>query len=163
VSIRTLLVPVDFSAHSRAALDLALQLAPFAQIHLIHSYWMQMSVGVADPFVIPTEFVQRMREAAQEQLEQLARPLLQSGIRCEIHLCEKPPATSIVDTARAIEADLIVMGAQGSAALKHGGLGSIADRVLRLAPCPVLTVKEPGSYAGSRRTEPASLRSEPSL
>jgi nucleotide-binding universal stress UspA family protein len=52
-----------------------------------------------------------------------------------------PPFSAILDLAESLPADLIVMGTQGRTGLKHVLLGSVAERTVRLAPCPVLTVK----------------------
>ena len=58
------------------------------------------------------------------------------------HLVEFAPTDAIVETAKKTKADLIVMGTRGLTGLRHVLLGSVAERTLRLAPCPVLTVKD---------------------
>jgi nucleotide-binding universal stress UspA family protein len=62
-------------------------------------------------------------------------------VRVTAHLREANPSDAILDVAREIDADLIVMGTRGLTGLKHVLLGSVAERTLRLAPCSVLTVK----------------------
>ena len=64
-----------------------------------------------------------------------------AGIEASGHVTEGAPAIVIAQAARAIPADLIVMGTRGLTGLKHIALGSVAERSVRLAPCPVLTVK----------------------
>ncbi len=63
------------------------------------------------------------------------------GIQCESHLIAQTPSAAIVEAAEQIGADLIVMGTRGLSGLKHILLGSVAERTVRVAPCPVMTVK----------------------
>jgi nucleotide-binding universal stress UspA family protein len=65
------------------------------------------------------------------------------GIQSEAILSADSPSLAINLAAEEVEADLIVMGTRGLSGLKHAVLGSVAERVVRLAPCPVLTVKHP--------------------
>ena len=65
------------------------------------------------------------------------------GIKSESILSADSPSLAISLAAEKIKADLIVMGTRGLSGLKHAVLGSVAERVVRLAPCPVLTVKHP--------------------
>jgi nucleotide-binding universal stress UspA family protein len=65
-----------------------------------------------------------------------------AGVLAETHLVEFAAWEAIVETAKQIKADLIVMGTRGLTGLKHALLGSVAERTLRFAPCPVLTVKD---------------------
>ena len=64
------------------------------------------------------------------------------GLVAMAHLAELPPAQAITQTAEEIGADVIVMGTRGLAGLKHVLLGSVAERTIRTAPCPVITIKE---------------------
>jgi universal stress protein A len=141
--IRSILVPTDFSEHSAAALQLASELARSfsAKIHLMHSYWIHVSLGTSDPFLIPVDFTGKMRESARVALEQLEKSISGTGICCEVHLSALPAAAAILEIAKEIPADMIVMGTEGLTGMKHVLLGSVAERIVRLAPCPVLTVK----------------------
>jgi nucleotide-binding universal stress UspA family protein len=143
MAIRNVLVPTDFSAHSAQALEHAIELAKplSATIHLLHSYWVAISVGSPDLFVLPADFSERLRSAAQAELEQLEKRVVQAGVACKSHVMLIPPFSAILDLAESLPADLIVMGTQGRTGLKHVLLGSVAERTVRLAPCPVLTVK----------------------
>jgi universal stress protein A len=62
------------------------------------------------------------------------------------------PYQRIVETATAEQVDLIVMATRGRTGLSHLVLGSVAERVVRTAPCPVLTIRPPGEHAGDMRT-----------
>ena len=142
---RKILVPIDFSDHSSAALDLAIDVARTygATLHLLHCY--PIDPGAISPYgiVIPEGFDRDVREAAGNQLARWADKAAAANVAVEQHLSSMFPAEVIARTAEEIGADLIVMGTRGLSGLKHVLLGSIAERVLRLAPCPVLTVKAP--------------------
>jgi len=142
---RKILVPIDFSDHSSAALDLAIDLARTygATLHLLHCY--PIDPGAISPYglVIPEGFDRDVREAAGRELARWGDKVAAANVAVEQHLSSMFPAEVIARTADEIGADLVVMGTRGLSGLKHVLLGSIAERVLRLAHCPVLTVKAP--------------------
>jgi nucleotide-binding universal stress UspA family protein len=140
---QTFLVPHDFSEDADAALEAALELARRlgAEIHLLHAY--QQPIDVLSPYgvAIPPNIGPELRAAGLARLQQIAARA--SGVRIEAHVVEGPPAVVIAEQARAIGADLVVMGTRGRTGLRHLLLGSVAERTVRTAPCPVLTVKAP--------------------
>jgi nucleotide-binding universal stress UspA family protein len=140
----TLLVGLDFSAYSERALATAIDLAKTfrGRIHLLHAYHLPPLVGIPDQVMIPPDFWSGVREAARAKLEQHAEKVRAEGIPVELHLVELPASDALVDVAKQIKADLIVMGTRGLTGLKHVLLGSVAERTLRLAPCAVLAVKD---------------------
>ncbi len=139
----TLLVPVDFSAHSDRALDCAIGLAKTfgSKIHLIHAYHLPIQIAPPDQVVIPRDFWTAVRDSAARKLEKTVQKVKAAGVDAETHLAELPPAQAISKTAEKIGADLIVMGTRGLTGLKHVLLGSVAERTIRTAPCPVMTLK----------------------
>jgi nucleotide-binding universal stress UspA family protein len=141
----TILVPVDFSDHSKEALDAALQIAHLFEstIHLLHCYHIQ--IGGVSPYgiVLPSGYYEDIRDAAEKRLSDWHEIVSKEGIKTESILSADSPSLAINLAAAEIDADLIVMGTRGLAGLKHAMLGSVAERVVRLAPCPVLTVKHP--------------------
>ena len=142
--IQKILVPVDFSDHSAQALEMAMDVARAfggAQLHLLHCYQIQ-PVGVS-PYgiVLPESFDREIREAAARQLDEWCLKVSKSGLTAEAHLSPLFPSVAISETASELGADLIVMGTRGLSGFKHVLLGSVAERTLRSAPCPVLTVK----------------------
>jgi universal stress protein A len=151
VTIRNILVPTDFSAHGRAALDQAVAIAGVfsARVVLLHSYWVSVSTTTSDitamSVMLPTTFIERLREEAQAQLEDLVKIAAKAGVTCESRLTAAPPAQAILDEAHSLPADLIVMGTHGHTGLRHVLLGSVAERIVRLAACPVMTVKAPAA------------------
>ena len=140
---RTILVPTDFSDDAEAALDLALALAADsgAAIHLVHAY--EIPIAAIPPYgiEIPPTLLTDVRDAAARRLEKSAEKVRSRGVRCDGHLVHGAPVDGIVDAAARLGADLVVMGTRGLTGLKHVLLGSVAERTIRSAPCPVLTVK----------------------
>ena len=90
---------------------------------------------------LPPDFWASVRSEAEEQLAEHAAPLRARGLAVDTAVCEGYAATVIVEEAARRDADLIVIGTHGLSGLKHLLLGSIAERVVQKAPCPVLTVK----------------------
>ena len=142
--LEQILVPLDFSSHSAAALEHAIDLARHfeAQIHLLHCY--STYIGAMAPYglAVPENFERECREAAVGQVEQWAQKVRAAGLAVETSVDPAPPAEAIVGVAERIGADLIVMGSRGLTGLKHVLLGSVTERSLRAASCPVLVVKD---------------------
>jgi nucleotide-binding universal stress UspA family protein len=145
--IKRILVPLDFSANSTRALDYAYGLAlKFdAAIHLIHVCEVpSITTGSADAYaIVDTDWSQRLGEEAERQLTTIKEG--RRGIAVTTEVLFGSPASAIIDAADANAADLIVMGTHGHGALMHVMMGNVAERVVRMSPCPVLTVREPGA------------------
>ena len=141
----TILVPVDFSDHSKEALDTAIQLAELfgSTIYLLHCYHIQTAGISPYGIVVPSGYYADIRDAAEKRLNDWHEMVFSEGIKVESKLSADNPSLAINLAAEEIEADLIVMGTRGLSGLKHAMLGSVAERIVRLAPCPVLTVKDP--------------------
>lgn len=145
---RAVLVPMDFSETAGAALDLAIALVRpgGGTIHLLHAY--EVPLGSIPPYgvAVPESLLAEVRDAAARRLAKAAQKVAAAGVPCESHVVYGPAADAIVEAAREHGADLVVMGTRGLSGLKHVLLGSVAERTVRLAPCPVLTV--PARRAG---------------
>jgi universal stress protein A len=141
--IRNILVPVDFSPHSEAALEYAIQLAGAlaSRICLAHAYQIEVFATPEGPYAIPESVLAGIRETAEAQIRALQERVGKEKIPCETVVRMGSAAESILDIAKSLPADLIVMGTQGHTGLKHLLLGSVAEKIVRLASCPVLTVK----------------------
>lgn len=141
--IRTILVPVDFSEYSQAAFDAAIDLAKElgAKLHLLHCY--QINVGGVSPYgvVLPQNLDREIRDAAQAKLSEWEEKAKAAGVEAGTSVTPLFPSEAIASVAEDIGADLVVMGTRGLSGLKHVLLGSVAERTIRTAPCPVLTVK----------------------
>jgi nucleotide-binding universal stress UspA family protein len=144
--IQTILVPIDFSDHCRAALDAAIDLAKEfdAQIHLLHCYQPYPTAVAPYGVVLPAQVETQMRAAAETQLGEWADKSRAAGIDVKVCVRAAFPCETIVSYAEEIGADLIAMGTRGLTGLKHALIGSTTERAVRMAPCPVLTVKAGG-------------------
>ena len=143
IPFRTILVPVDFSEHASHALDAAVELAKHfgAKLHLIHVYPIQPIMVAPYEVSIPIDIEKSIRESANQKLREWAERAVQAGVEVETTSAADTPAEAIARLAQDIRADLIVMGTRGLTGFKHVLLGSVAERTLRIAPCPVLTLK----------------------
>lgn len=144
--IRTILVAVDFSAHSEAAVDQAVDLARKlgARLHVVHAFALPIQIVSPYEVAIPDLYLEETRNAAREKLREVVERIRAGGLSVEGHLGEVPAAQAIASVAEKVGANLIVMGTRGLTGLRHVLLGSVAERTLRLAPCSVLAVKRPG-------------------
>lgn len=143
---RTVVVPYDFSVHAHAALETAIDLAkrlPGAELQLLHvvqtpTYGYAYAGGALPP-AIDTKV---LCEGAGKSLADVAAAEPDLGPETELHVVEGLGiADAIRASSEAIGADLIVMGTHGRTGLAHVFLGSVTERLLRMAPCPVLAVR----------------------
>ena len=143
--IKRILVPLDFSVNSTRALDYARGLAAKfdAAIHLVHVCEVpSMITGSMDAYALAyTDWSQRLGEEAEAQLNREAARV--TGLTVTTEILFGNAASSIIDAAGTNQADLIVMGTHGHGAVMHMVMGNVAERVVRGAPCPVLTVRQP--------------------
>jgi nucleotide-binding universal stress UspA family protein len=142
---RRILHASDFSPASRAAFRRAIDLARTdrATLTIVHVYTPfipLMGEGYATPQVYD-KMLTDVRAAAQRQLDRLVAKARQAGARAKGLLLEGVPYDRIVRAARSTRADLVVLGTHGRTGLGRLFLGSVAARVVTLAPCPVLTVR----------------------
>lgn len=142
----TILVPTDFSHASDAALGYARMLAARfgASLHLLHV--VDEPGSWSEVYAALPEIQLRFSADAAKRLEAMAA-CLQPPVHATSAVVCGAPVPSIVKVAESTDADLIVMGTHGRRGMGHLLLGSVAERVVRLAPCPVLTVRE--SRAGA--------------
>ncbi len=140
-----ILVPTDFGPASNAALSYARDLARAlgATLHLLHVVDDLASRVVDFPYEHLGELQTSMEESARGQLDQLARTPDANTPQAQVAVVTSTSAASaIVGYAADEHIDLIVMGTHGHAPVLRMFLGAVADRVVRTAPCPVLTVRE---------------------
>jgi nucleotide-binding universal stress UspA family protein len=144
--IKTILVPTDFSEHADKALEAAEVLAkPLgARIHLLHVMHVPVSAVTPEMAAIPASFWRDLRSYAERKTAEQQKKVEQKGVRCTTEIVEDVPGFAIAAAAKRANADLIVMGSRGLSGVKHAVLGSVAERTVRTAPCPVLTVKHEG-------------------
>ncbi|MDH4094984.1 MAG: universal stress protein [Betaproteobacteria bacterium] len=140
---RQALVPVDFSADSRAALALAAGIAPRAELNVLHAFEVPFEgkmrfAGVAEESIL--KFRQQARREARAQMDALlAGPGLPRG-RITLHLAHGYAPVLIARAQEEISTDLVAIGKHGTSALEDLLLGSVTLHMLAMAPCDVLVV-----------------------
>ncbi len=137
-----IVVPFDFSDHSHDAIDMALEMVDVPEhIHVVHVL----------PFIIPTEpgvvwgmvdDAQRIEHALQALNDELKEPKY-AAIKREVVIGD--PGVIIADRADELRADLVILPSHGRTGFSRILLGSVAERVVRLAKCPVMVFKLKGA------------------
>jgi nucleotide-binding universal stress UspA family protein len=148
MSLERILVATDFGEAAEAALNYgrALARAFGASLTVLHvaDNVMMGSFGVEGYVGAYPDFQRNVEESARRQLDLL---LSEQDVRdlaaTTVLRTSNAPALAIVNYAREADVDLIIVGTHGRGAMAHLLMGSVAERVVRTAPCPVLTVKHP--------------------
>lgn len=140
-----ILVATDFSNASDEALDCAKALATKlgSSLHLLHVIADPIAYGAfgTDAYVAESpEYTENVTREAERRLAMRITPAERGDLHASTEVAAGPYAQVIIDTARARGIELIVMGTHGRTGLAHAVLGSVAERVVRQAPCPVLTI-----------------------
>jgi len=145
-SVTRVLVPIDFSEPADAALQYAASLAVKvgASLHLLHVFedpYLGGGAFAAEMYVpVPQDLRETLLADAKQQLAaRLAT--LDEQFHATADVYTGPTARAIADYATTNDIDLIVIGTHGRGGMAHLLLGSVAERVVRTAPCPVLTVR----------------------
>jgi nucleotide-binding universal stress UspA family protein len=143
LKIKTILVPIDFSDTSKKALVYAVRMAEQfgSKIVLLNVVEPVATPDFAyHPLMLETD---KAKSAARTALETVGREALMSPAMLDRVLVRYgTPFTEITNVARSVKADLIILTTHGYTGLKRVFMGSTAERVVRHAPCPVLTVRE---------------------
>jgi nucleotide-binding universal stress UspA family protein len=147
IHLHRILVPTDFSKHSDNAVKYAAAFAEkfAAELHFLHVV-QDMAVFIPEAVLMTpamTPPVEQFRSAARAALEKVMKDHNLTGLKVTTEIAEGVPFAEIVRAARDKDVDLIVMGTHGRTGLAHMLLGSVAEKVVRKAPCPVLTVRHP--------------------
>lgn len=151
--MKRILVPVDFSKSSRFALDTAAELARLSggQVDLLHVWELPPMVAPQEIYVgaaLPRELFDRMQQDADRTLERFAADAREAGVAIgQIRAMPGQPYDTIVEEARRGGYDLIVIGTHGRKLLARIVVGSVAERVVRHAHCPVLVARAPAAPA----------------
>jgi nucleotide-binding universal stress UspA family protein len=141
----------DFSEDSNLALGFAQELAlkfsadvvllhvdqPLAPVMMTPELGPSMDVGAMG------RIAEEQRMLAQKELDKIAGKLREAGLKVKVQLKVGSPFLEILHTAQSENADLIVLGTHGRTGLAHVLMGSVAERVVQKAPCPVLTIRHP--------------------
>lgn len=145
-TIKNILVPIDFSNYSKNALRYAVNFAKTfkSKIYLVY---------VVEPVIYPSDFSMgqvtfpvndlEMNVRAKDELDNLAKSEIGSEIEVETVIKTGKPFVEINETASELDIDLIIIATHGHTGMEHLLFGSTAEKVVRKAPCPVLTLREP--------------------
>ena len=146
ITLRRILVPTDFSKHSHNALRYASAFAEKfgSELYLLHvvqdlSLFMADAISGTQPYLPPTE---QMIQGIKESLDRMIREQL-PNLKVHPLVREGAPFYEIITCAKESDIDLIILGTHGRGILAHMLMGSVAEKVVRKAPCPVLTVRDP--------------------
>jgi nucleotide-binding universal stress UspA family protein len=146
LKINKILVPIDFSDYSKSALRYAVNFAKLfkADIFLIYViepviYPPDFSMGQIAIPAVTTEFDER----AKEELKKLAKNEIPPELKVTTIIKTGKPFVEIIETAAESDVDLIIIATHGHSGVEHILFGSTAEKVVRKAPCPVLTLREP--------------------
>jgi nucleotide-binding universal stress UspA family protein len=139
--IKTILHPTDLSEESQPAYRAACVVARDCRARVVVAHVMARPLYAYNDFgpLIPDQAI--IEGELRESLRSLRPP--RHGVAVEYRLCRGDPATEIVALANDLKSDLIVLGTHGHTGLRRVVRGSVAEAVLRRAPCPVLTVRAP--------------------
>ena len=142
IEIRHILCPTDFSSFAARALHQAVPLARWygASLTALHVVPATVPVDGMFPYALPPLANQGVRSRLEAQLREFVAPARAAGAAGGVLLRDGAVPARILEAARELPADLLVMGTHGQGGLERLLLGSVTEAVLRKAPCPVLTI-----------------------
>ncbi len=144
IKLKKILCPIDFSICSEYALNYAIDLSlkDDAKIYLI--YVAETHLDEKRDILKQIDLVSNNQyEDIHAQLNDLIPENTKKHIQADILVVKGVPYIEIIKAAKDLSADLIVMGTHGRTGLKHILIGSVAQRVIQKAPCPVLSIRHP--------------------
>lgn len=147
---RRILVPMDFSPPSEAALAYALTLARVsgATVHVCHVIpTLHLLDALYEHGLEQPESVKRIKQKARQRVKDLVAAAQTGGgdVKVQVHHSEGDAAPGVLEWTAKLKPDLIVMGTHGRRGAKRFFLGSVTEAVVRRAPCPVLTLRGPAA------------------
>lgn len=148
IAIKNVLVATDFSAPSETALNYARAMARSfgAQLHVLHIFeplWITSADVVGGGVALAT-MIQGLEDTARKQLEEAVTEADRRELKAVAEMVtSESPAREIANYANEHKVDLLVIGTHGRSGISRMLIGSVAEKVVRLAPCPVLTVHHP--------------------
>jgi nucleotide-binding universal stress UspA family protein len=142
-NLKHILVPIDFSDCSKKALAYALPLAKEHHAFLTLLYVAERAYNAGGYGAIDYPRLEAsMKDGGETELAKLAADEVRGQVSTDTLVRLGSPAREIIDAARGLPADLIVISTHGRTGLKHVFLGSVAEYVVQRAPCPVFVVRE---------------------
>jgi nucleotide-binding universal stress UspA family protein len=149
IEIRRILCPTDFSEYAQRALHQAIPLARWYESSLTALHVLPATVPVDGMFPYSLPPHEGVRARVGQELDDFVAPAREAGITADTVVRDGPAPSAILELARSLPADLLVMGTHGQGGLERLVLGSVTESVLRKAPCPVLTTsREERAFSG---------------
>ena len=147
IRLQKILLPTDFSDYSTAATKYACELATKfdAELHILHT--LESHLSLTPTFGLGLDlpkYVSESKAAVEKSLAGVLDPKWEGGGKVVKAMVEGSPKVEIIAYARKHNIDLIVLATHGRSGLAHVLMGSVAESVVRTAPCPVLTVRPEG-------------------
>ncbi len=146
-NIKKILVPLDFSENSRFAFDWAMSIADKlgTKVVLFHACEIpaRFKEATGKDRSLYNDVLMGFKKKARQDLQAFADKYDDDQTTIALEIAEGKPFIEIIKAAKNYDVDLIVMGTHGHTGLQHMLIGSVAEKVVRKAPCPVLTVKHP--------------------
>ncbi len=146
LTIKKILVPIDFSDYSKSALKYSQEFSKYFDAEIILIY-------VIEPMIYPPDFSMgqiaipsidiELDKRAKEELEKLKHNEISPDVKSQIVIKTGKPFVEIIQTASELDVDLIIIATHGHTGVEHILFGSTTEKVVRKAPCPVLTLREP--------------------
>ena len=154
MAIERILVPIDFSESSLRALDEAVEFSRPYEAELILLFVVERGF-YESPLLVPDSgaLLEHQAGATEEKLGEMCRSLRKQGVKCRTFLESGVAYQAIVEVARKVRANLIFISTHGRTGLAHSLIGSVAERVVQHAACPVLvihTLRKPKRLIGTR-------------
>jgi len=145
-TIRTILFPTDFSDASGYAWKYALlhagkHKAKLVVVHVIHR--MPSDYQFLIVAMTPAQIYDRLEDRAKRKLVRLKKEAERVGLRCDTIIRDGQPFVQIIRCAREVRSDMIIIGSHGRTGLAQVLIGSVAEKVVRKAPCSILIVRHP--------------------
>jgi nucleotide-binding universal stress UspA family protein len=139
---KRILCPTDFSEAAVQAFSNAVEIALHneAEIYLVHVLPALLTDGGASTVMVSLPEYERLLQPKQ-RMEEMARPLLAKGLKVETLITRGDPASEIVKIAKRKAVDIIVIATHGKTGWRHLAFGSVAEKVVRTASCPVLSIR----------------------
>jgi nucleotide-binding universal stress UspA family protein len=142
--IKIIISPIDFSEPSDMGMKSAIELAEQFSAELVVVHVINPLPVISSSAAHLPEFTEELYESARKGIEDLFREVIPNTIRARYQIVDGSTADSIVKTAREEEADLIVIATHGQSGWRKFVFGSVTEKVIRLAECPVLTIRPRG-------------------
>ena len=146
--VERILIPTDFSESARYAFNYAVDLNKVlkARLYLLHVLqdFTEFSEYNLSPTILPQLYLE-FEESAARKLEDMLEDMVPPEISCGSYILHGVPFYEIIQFARKERIDLIILGSHGRTGLKQVLFGHTAEKVVKKAPCPVLTVRHPNA------------------